>query len=129
MDAIVQTRVVSSDANAPKDEPAAKPAATPPDGIRSTTRVRTGTPAATPSRPTAESETFGRIYRMVAWLDIHKGAFCISRLISQSGYNLRTYKQGSKDDARVISKLWPLLDAMLTEEERQVLMKALREGT
>lgn len=148
----MQSLRVSSDSRAPKEAPQTPPEGvrapqTPPEGVRSTTRRITGgdpsparppapllsgvsagtAPKPAPSRPSAESETFGRIYRIVAWLDAHKGAFSISRLISQTGYNLRSFKPDSKDDARVLSKLWPVIDVMLSEEERQALMKALRE--
>src|SRR4051794_21908612 len=86
----------------------------PPESRRSTMRM-----AAMPaSRPTgAESETYGRIRRMVAWVDSNKGAFTIARLISQTGANLRSFGLQTKDDPRVISKLWPVLDSILTEPE------------
>lgn len=81
------------------------------------------------SKPTgAESESFGRIHKMVVWLDANKGAFAISRLISQTGVNLRSFGLETKDDARVLSKLWPLLDVMLAADEREALFKALRDG-
>ncbi|APR82020.1 Hypothetical protein A7982_07369 [Minicystis rosea] len=65
---------------------------------------------------------------MVVWLDANKGAFAISRLISQTGVNLRSFGLDTKDDARVLSKLWPLLDVMLAADEREALFKALRDG-
>lgn len=113
----------------------------PPDSRRSTMRMRAisaskpaGAPASKPnpagptSKPTgAESESYGRIHRMVVWLDANKGAFAISRLISQTGVNLRSFGADTKDDARVLSRLWPLLDVMLSEAEREALFKALRE--
>ena len=99
-------------------------------------------PGAPPSRPTvppherppgskptgSESETYGRIHRIVVWLDAHKGAFTISRLISQTGVNLRSFAADTKDDARVLSRLWPMLDVLLTEDERDQLLRALREA-
>jgi hypothetical protein len=80
------------------------------------------------SRTGTESETFGRIHRMVAWLDEKKGGFFISRLIMQLGINLRSFAAGSKDDPKVLSKMWPMLDVMLTAEEREALLRVLREG-
>src|SRR5262245_56863772 len=101
---------MSSDTRGPKDP------AKPDESRHATVRLRV--PAAPASKPTgAESETFGRIHRMVAWLDANKGAFAISRLISQTGQNLRGFGADTKDDPRVLSKLWPLLDVMLSEEE------------
>ncbi len=80
------------------------------------------------SRGGADSETSGRIHRMVAWLDDKKGGFFISRLISQLGINLRSFAADSRDDPRVLSKMWPLLDVMLSADERDALLRAMREG-
>jgi hypothetical protein len=97
-----------------------------PESRRSTLRMpAVAAPASRPSG--AESETYGRIFRMVSWLDINKGSFIIARLISQTGVNLRTFGLDTRDDPRVLTKLWPLFDLLLTEPERQALMKALRE--
>jgi hypothetical protein len=79
-------------------------------------------------RAGAESDTFGRIHRMVEWLDDKKGGFFISRLIMQLGLNLRSFAADTRDDPRVLSKMWPLLDVMLTPEEREALLRALREA-
>lgn len=85
-------------------------------------------PAVTPpSKPSPEVESCGRLYRMVRWLDANKGAFCISRIIIQTGIDLRTYSLGTQDDPRVIAKLWPVLDTVLSPEEREALLRALRE--
>ena len=88
-----------------------------------------GAPAPT-SRPSgAESETCGRIHRIVRWLDANKGAFSISRLIMQTGADLRAFAPESKDDPRLVSRLWAVLDGMLTPEERESLLRAMREGS
>lgn len=97
----------------------------PPESRRNTVRLRAvQVPASRPSG--TESETYGRIHRMVTWLDANKGAFAISRLISQTGTNLRSFGADTKDDARLISKLWPLLDVMLSPPERDNLIRAMR---
>jgi hypothetical protein len=75
-----------------------------------------------------ESESFGRVHRMVKWLDANKGSFFISALIMQTGINLRAYGLGTVDDGRVIARLWPVLDTMLSPEEREALLRALRDG-
>ena len=65
---------------------------------------------------------------MVRWLDVNKGAFSLSRLISQTGVDLRSYGADTKDDPRIVSKLWSVLDGMLSPEERESLLRAVREG-
>jgi hypothetical protein len=65
---------------------------------------------------------------MVAWLDANKGAFCISRLIMQTGIKLRSYDAATIDEPRVLAKLWPAVEAMLTPAERDQLLEALRDS-
>lgn len=109
---------MSSDARDPNDPKG-------PESRRSTLRMRSV--QVPPSRPSGtESETYGRIHRMVTWLDANKGAFAISRLISQTGTNIRSFGPDTKDDARLLSKLWPLLDVMLSPSEREGLIRAMR---
>lgn len=113
---------------------AGKSTQTPPEGRPAISRGRPSTPGSiggdgprSSVRGGAESETFGRIHRILAWIDANKGGFAMSRLISQTGVNLRSFTLETKDDAKVLSKIWPLLDVMLSEEERQALMKTLRD--
>jgi hypothetical protein len=91
----------------------------------------TGIPAAPPpSRPSgAESETCGRIHRVVRWLDENRGAFSLSRIIMQTGVDLRAFGAETKDDPRALVKLWAVLDGILLPEERESLLRAIREGT
>lgn len=100
----------------------------PPDSRSKAQKARTGPPSGSPpSRPT-ESETQGRIFRIVRWVDTEKGAFVISRLISQTGADLRSFGLETKDEPRVLARLWPALDAMLSATERESLLRAIREG-
>jgi hypothetical protein len=62
---------------------------------------------------------------VVAWVDAHKGAFAISRLILQTGIKLRDHGPATRDDPRVLAKLMTALDALLTDEERQQLRAAV----
>jgi hypothetical protein len=81
------------------------------------------------SRPGgADSETCGRIHRIVRWLDENRGAFSLSRMIMQTGVDLRAFGAETKDDPRVLTKLWAVLDGMLLPEERDSLLRAIREG-
>lgn len=111
---------------------AAKPL-TPPEGRPAISRMWPSSSSAGNDGPrssvrgSGESETFGRISRIMAWMDANKGGFAISRLISQTGVNLRAFTAETKDDAKALSKIWPVLDVMLSEEERKALMKSLRE--
>lgn len=73
------------------------------------------------------SATVGRIFRLVCWVDAHKGAFAISRLILQTGVKLRSYELTTRDDPRALAKLIAALDSMLSLEERQQLARVLRE--
>jgi len=119
---------MTSDSRRPGDGSDPRP---PLDGSPASRRSthRTNAVQGPASRPAGnESESYGRIHRMVAWIDANKGAFAIARLISQTGVNLRSFLADTRDDPRVISKLWPILDVQLTPEERDALLKALREG-
>jgi hypothetical protein len=64
----------------------------------------------------------------VRWVDTEKGAFVISRLISQTGADLRSFGLETRDDPRVLARLWPALDSMLTLPERESLLQAVRES-
>jgi len=118
---------VSSDSRGPGD--GSKPNVTmPAEARRASVRMRAiqGPPS---SKPTGtESESYGRIHRIMGWVDANKGAFAVSRLISQLGVNLRAFGADTKDDPRILAKLWPALDVMLSEEEREALLRSLREG-
>lgn len=89
-----------------------------------------GTTVAAPLRsaPTpAEGipSSLGRICRVVGWLDAHKGAFAISRLILQTGIKLRDHGPTTRDDPRDLAKLMVALDALLTAEERAQVRAAV----
>jgi hypothetical protein len=80
------------------------------------------------SKPTGvESESYGRIFRILGWVDANKGGFAVSRLIMQLGVNLRSFGAEAKDDPKVLAKLWPALDILLSQEERDALLRSLRE--
>lgn len=103
----------------------------PPEPRNKAPKARSGPPSGSgspPSRP-SDSETQGRIFRIVRWVDTEKGAFVISRLISQTGADLRSFGLETKDDPRVLARLWPALDAMLTATERESLLRSVREGS
>jgi hypothetical protein len=73
-------------------------------------------------------EARGCVFRIVRWMDANKGAFLISRLILQTGIKLRTFHPDSPDDPRVLAKLWPAVDALLTPEEREALLRSLQDS-
>lgn len=74
------------------------------------------------------SETRGRVWRIVRWVDANKGAFVISRLILQTGIKLRTFEAEMPDDPRVLARLWHALDALLSPAEREALKHALQDA-
>lgn len=69
----------------------------------------------------------GSVYRIVQWLDTHRDAFTISRITLRTGVKLRTYGPTTADDPRVLAKVWPALDELLSAEEREALLQVLRD--
>jgi len=69
----------------------------------------------------------GRVHRLVAWCDAHKGSFFISLLILQTGIKLRELEAGARDDRAVMAKLWPALDVLLTSAEIDELRRVIRD--
>jgi hypothetical protein len=68
---------------------------------------------------------FGRIARVVGWVDANKGAFAVSRLILQTGIKLRDCTPTTRDEPRDIAKLLAAVATMLTPEELQKLHAAV----
>ncbi len=80
-----------------------------------------------PSAPPESQGGLGRVQRLVAWCDAHKGSFFISLLIMQTGIKLREFEATSRDNRLVLAKLWPALDGLLTSAELEELRRAVRD--
>jgi hypothetical protein len=68
----------------------------------------------------------GTIYGIVRWLEEHKSAFVVSRLIMLSGIPVRKYTLHSEDEEEALRKVTEALPAVLSAREIEELRRFCR---